>query len=273
MDEWSSVARYRRHPRDHGTWARTGGSHRRGRETIAILAATLTVGTLAGITALRGTGRSSHHDAASTTSVSVLGEELTKPSTPTADAPGDTPVPVPQPLAAAPSEPPLQVAVATAGTTVPAVSTAAPATHAPAPAVAPVAASPLPAQPVVIHAFNGATFSFSPDPRQDTAASSATSDRNAANPVLLEVDGQADNTTAAVSVKVTNDSGRAIAFPGGLSVVVTLARDGSVVASTTASDPGVVTLAPSGTAVLGARVPLSSYGSYSVDGTLSYRSA
>jgi hypothetical protein len=125
--------------------------------------------------------------------------------------------------------------------------------------------------PVVIHAFNRATFAFSPDPRQNTAASSAAADRNGTSPVLLEVDGQAQNTNASLSVKVTNDSGRAIAFPGGLSVVVTLARDGSVVASTTASDPGVVTLAPSGTAVLGAQVPLSSYGSYAVDGTLSYR--
>src|SRR5205085_11678876 len=135
----------------------------------------------------------------------------------------------------------------------------------------PAAAPTVPVRPVVIPACDRATFAFSPDPRQNTAASSAASDRKGGTPVLLEVDGQAQNNSASLSVKVTNDSGRAIAFPGGLSVVVTLARDGSVVASTTASDAGVVTLPPSGTAVLGTQLPLSSYGSYAVDGTLSYR--
>jgi hypothetical protein len=128
-------------------------------------------------------------------------------------------------------------------------------------------------QPVVIHAFNHATFAFAADPRLDTAQSSSATDRSAATPVSLEVLGHADNSTAALSVKVTNTSGHAIAFPRGLSVDVTLTREGTVVASTTASDSGVVSLAPSATAVLDARVPLGAYGSYALDGTLSYLAA
>ena len=262
MDWWSSVARHQRHPRDHGTWATSPGGHGHRREAAAIVAATLVLGTLGGLVALGATGRSSHR-ASAKTSVSVLGEELTKPVPPVPEAAA----PVPQLEAAAPSVPPLQVAVAPTASAAPAGTAARPSSN----AAAAVAAPALPVTPLVIHAFNQATFAFSPDPRENTAASSATSDRKGSTPVLLEVDGQAQNSSASLSVKVTNDSGRAIAFPGGLSVVVTLARDGSVVASTTASDPGVVTLPPSGTAVLGAQVPLSSYGSYAVDGILSYR--
>src|SRR5207237_3892153 len=106
----------------------------------------------------------------------VLGEELTKPVSPVPEAAA----PVPQPEAPTPSLPPLQVAVAPTASAAPAATAARPSSNAPAPAAAPN----LPVTPVVIHAFNQATFAFSPDPRQNTAASSAASDRKGSTPVL-----------------------------------------------------------------------------------------
>src|SRR5437879_2925121 len=107
MDEWSSVARYRRHPRDHGSWATGEGTHSHRGEAVALVAATLTLGTVGGLIAMGTTGGSSHR-ASARTSVSVLGEELTKPLAPVPEATA----PAPQPEAAALSVSPLQVAVA-----------------------------------------------------------------------------------------------------------------------------------------------------------------
>jgi len=218
-------------------------------------------------------GQAAHTRTPSKRAVSVLGEELTK------QPPADQTAPAPVTPTPDTSAQPLAPAAAT-GTGTPLRVAAAPAVNPPAAPATPKASNNAPAlatdsvalarQPVVIHAFNRATFSFAPDPQQNTTASSTATDRKTANPVSLEVLGRAQGNAAALSVKVTNSSGSSISFPGGLSVDVTLSRDGSAVESTTASDPSVVTLAPSATAILDAQVPLSSYGSYALDGTLSY---
>src|SRR5438105_9238203 len=132
MDRWSSVARYRRHPRDRGTWATSPGGHGHPREAVVIVAATLTLGTIGGLVALGATGHSSHR-ASAKTSVSVLGEELTKPVSPVPEAAA----PVPQPEAPTPSLPPLQVAVAPTASAAPAATAARPSSNAPVPPAAP----------------------------------------------------------------------------------------------------------------------------------------
>jgi hypothetical protein len=113
---------------------------------------------------------------------------------------------------------------------------------------------------------------FSPDSSQSSSTSSfATTRATPSGPVTLEVLGRAEGSQAALSARITNNSGRPISFPGGLSVTFELSRDGSVVESATVVDRATSSLAPGASAGVATGAPLSSYGSYSVEGTSSYR--
>ena len=128
------------------------------------------------------------------------------------------------------------------------------------------------AAPVTLHSFNQSAFVFSADPGQNTASSSYTTTRSAPrNSVVLEVLGRVEGRQAALSARITNNSARRVSFRGGFTVAFTLSRDGSVVESVTASDPATPALAPGATAEVSTRVPLSAYGSYTVEGTTTYR--
>jgi hypothetical protein len=198
----------------------------------------------------------------------VLGESITKPSTPPpSPAPGDQP---PSPVAAPPSPAGAANPPAAGPTAAVPSARAAPLTatsrtsgrRAPAP----------PAGPVTLHSFNRSTFVFSPDSSQSSSTSSfATTRATPSGPVALEVLGRAEGSQATLSARVTNNSGRPISFPGGLSVTFALSRDGAVVESATVIDRATSSLAPGASAGVARRVPLSSYGSYSVEGTSSYR--
>jgi hypothetical protein len=207
---------------------------------------TLGLGVAVGYAVQRGDSSSGHRRP------SVLGERLTKPAAVIAGPPG-TPSP----------------AAALSGAPQPAPATAEPGTAAPRPGSGPGAAQP---EAVVVHSFNQATFEFSPDSAQVASTSSYSTTRSAAgSPVTLEVLARAQGSQAALSARITNNSGRQVSFPDGLAVVFTLSRDGGAVESATAAKPGTTILSPGATTEVGTRVPLSSYGSYSVEGTTAYR--
>jgi len=237
-------------------------------KTLVALVAVLAVGAAVTFAAV-GAGQGPGHRA-SARHPSVLGESITKPSTPPqSPAPGAQ---APSPVAAPPSPAGAANPPAASPTAAVPPARAAPLTatsrasgrRAPAPAA--------PAGPVTLHSFNRSTFVFSPDSSESSSTSSfATTRATPSGPVALEVLGRAEGSQATLSARVTNNSGRPISFPGGLSVTFALSRDGAVVESATVIDRATSSLAPGASAGVARRVPLSSYGSYSVEGTSSYR--
>ena len=235
-------------------------------KTLVALVAVLAVGAAVTFAAV-GAGQGPGHRA-SARHPSVLGESITKPSTPPpSPAPGAQ---APSPVAAPPS--PAAAANPPAGNPTAAVPSARTAPLTASSRTTGRRAPAAPAGPVTLRSFNRSTFVFSPDSSQSSSTSSfATTRATPSGPVALEVLGRAEGSQATLSARVTNNSGRPISFPGGLSVTFALSRDGAVVESATVIDRATSSLAPGASAGVARRVPLSSYGSYSVEGTSSYR--
>lgn len=162
----------------------------------------------------------------------------------------------------------------TTSSSVGAVPTTPPTSAAPA-----VVESTVPTQPpttsstALATTSNDAFFDYRPDPSQNTSGSSLVITPDQGPRVELEATGTVDGDQARIHVSVRNDSGRAIAFPDGLRVTVSVRRDGAVWKTLELSDPSVVRLDDGGQATLDTQVTLDGYGHYTLSGEVRYAEA
>jgi len=116
---------------------------------------------------------------------------------------------------------------------------------------------------------DAAFFTYGPDPAQDVAGSATVVERGETG-VSLTVSGSGADGRAAIGATLENLGPRAAAFPEGLTVTVTVFRDGILWRTLKPSDEAVTLLGAGERVTVSTEVPLDSFGEYSLSASVAY---